>query len=47
MTTCADTGCLVRLLALELECGVFLTSDRVQGTVARAEGLKVTVSETG
>jgi predicted nucleic acid-binding protein len=31
-------------LALELECESFLTSDRVQGALARAEGLDVTVS---
>jgi len=31
-------------LALELECEAFLTSDRVQGALARAEGLDVTVS---
>lgn len=31
-------------LALELECEAFLTSDRVQGALARAEGLVVTVS---
>jgi predicted nucleic acid-binding protein len=31
-------------LALELECETFLTSDRVQAAVARAEGLDVTVS---
>jgi predicted nucleic acid-binding protein len=31
-------------LALELECETFLTSDRVQAAVARAEGLAVTVS---
>jgi predicted nucleic acid-binding protein len=31
-------------LALELECEVFLTSDRIQGALARAEGLDVTVS---
>ena len=31
-------------LALELECDTFLTGDRVQGTLARAEGLGVTVS---
>jgi len=31
-------------LALELECEVFLTSDRVQGELARAEGLSVTIS---
>jgi predicted nucleic acid-binding protein len=29
-------------LALELECEVFLTSDRIQGALARAEGLDVT-----
>jgi predicted nucleic acid-binding protein len=33
-------------LALELECEAFLTSDRVQGALARAEGLDVTVSAT-
>lgn len=32
-------------LALELECEAFLTCDRVQGALARAEGLDVTVSE--
>lgn len=32
-------------LALELECEAFLTSDRTQGDLARAEGLEVTVSE--
>jgi predicted nucleic acid-binding protein len=31
-------------LALELECEAFLTSDRLQGALARAEGLDVTVS---
>jgi hypothetical protein len=31
-------------LALELECEAFLTSDRIQGTLAGAEGLAVTVS---
>ena len=31
-------------LALELECEAFLTTDRIQGTLARAEGLDVTVS---
>ncbi len=30
-------------LALDLECDVFLTSDRVQGALARAEGLRTTV----
>ena len=31
-------------LALELECETFLTADRMQGELARAEGLEVTVS---
>jgi predicted nucleic acid-binding protein len=31
-------------MALELECETFLTSDRIQGALARAEGLAVTVS---
>ena len=31
-------------LALELECEFFLTSDQVQGALARAEGLDVTIS---
>ena len=31
-------------LALELDCETFLTADRVQGELARAEGLAVTVS---
>jgi predicted nucleic acid-binding protein len=31
-------------LALELECEAFLTSDRVQSALARAEGLNVTLS---
>ncbi len=31
-------------LALELKCEAFLTADRVQGDLARAEGLVVTVS---
>lgn len=31
-------------LALELECEAFLTCDRIQGTLAQAEGLEVTVS---
>lgn len=31
-------------LALELECDTFLTADRIQGNLARAEGLDVTVS---
>jgi predicted nucleic acid-binding protein len=34
-------------LALELECEVFLTADRIQGALARAEGLVVTVSSAG
>jgi predicted nucleic acid-binding protein len=31
-------------LALELECEVFLTADRIQGALARAEGFKVAVT---
>lgn len=31
-------------LALELECEAFLAADRIQGTLARAEGLEVTIS---
>jgi predicted nucleic acid-binding protein len=31
-------------LALDLQCDAFLTADRIQGAVARAEGLGVTVS---
>jgi len=31
-------------LALELACETFLTSDRIQGALARAEGLQVTLS---
>ncbi len=31
-------------LALELECEIFLTADRTQGALARAEGFEVTVS---
>ena len=31
-------------LALELECEAFLTSDRIQGALARAEGLDVTLN---
>jgi hypothetical protein len=31
-------------LALELECDTFLTADRVQGALARAEALDVTIS---
>jgi predicted nucleic acid-binding protein len=30
--------------AIELECEGFLTSDRVQAALARAEGLEVTIS---
>ena len=30
-------------LALELECEAFLTADRIQGALARAEGLDVTI----
>lgn len=33
-------------LALDLECEDFLTSDRVQGDLARAEGLRVSVSRS-
>ncbi len=31
-------------LALELECDTFLTADRIQGALARAEGLDVSIS---
>ncbi len=31
-------------LALDLECEAFLTADRIQGALARGEGLDVTVS---
>jgi hypothetical protein len=31
-------------VALELECETFLTADRIQGALARAEGLNVTIS---
>ena len=31
-------------LALDLECEAFLTSDQIQGALARAEGLDVTIS---
>jgi len=31
-------------LALDLECETFLTSDRIQGALARAEGLSVTTA---
>lgn len=31
-------------LALQLECDTFLTADRVQGSLARAEGLDVSVN---
>jgi hypothetical protein len=34
-------------LALELECDTFLTGDRIQGALARAEGLDVTISAEG
>lgn len=30
--------------ALELECEAFLTADRIQGELARAEGLNITIS---
>lgn len=32
-------------LALELECEAFLTSDRIQGALASAAGMEVTVSD--
>lgn len=32
-------------LALELQCEIFLTADRIQGSLARAEGLDVSISE--
>jgi len=31
-------------LALELECETFLTADRIQGALARAEGMDVSIS---
>lgn len=31
-------------LALELQCDTFLTADRIQGALARAEGLDATIS---
>jgi len=31
-------------LALELKCESFLTSDAIQGVLARAEGLEVTIA---
>lgn len=31
-------------LALDLECEAFLTADRIQGALARAEGLDVTIT---
>jgi hypothetical protein len=31
-------------LALELECDAFLTADRIQGALAREEGMAVTVA---
>jgi predicted nucleic acid-binding protein len=34
-------------LALDLECDVFLTADRAQGALARAEGLRATVIVDG
>lgn len=34
-------------LALELECEAFLTADRIQGALARAGGLDVTISTDG
>jgi len=32
-------------LALELGCEIFLTADRIQGALARAEGIDATISE--
>lgn len=33
--------------ALELRCEAFLTADRIQGNLARAEGLSATITATG
>jgi predicted nucleic acid-binding protein len=41
---CRSFDVLHVALALELECEAFLTSDRIQGALARAEGLNVTIS---
>src|SRR2546423_554495 len=41
---CRGLDLLHVALALELECEVFLTADRIQGAVAQAEGIEVTVS---
>jgi predicted nucleic acid-binding protein len=41
---CRSLDLLHVAMALELECEAFLTSDRIQGVLARAEGLDVTVS---
>ena len=41
---CRSFDLLHVALALELECDTFLTADRIQGALARAEGLDVTVS---
>lgn len=41
---CRSFDLLHVAFALELECETFLTSDRIQGALARAEGLNVTVS---
>jgi predicted nucleic acid-binding protein len=41
---CRSFDLLHVAFALELECEAFLTADRVQGALAQAEGLAVTVS---
>ena len=41
--SCRGFDLLHVALALELECDTFLTSDRIQGALARAEGLDVEV----
>jgi len=44
---CRGFDLLHLALALELECDAFLTSDRMQGALGRAEGLDVTVCPEG
>ncbi len=44
---CRGFDLLHLALALELECDAFLTSDRMQGALGRAEGLDVTVCAEG
>jgi hypothetical protein len=41
---CRGFGLLRLALPIELECDAFLTCDRAQGALARAEGPDVTVS---